>query len=157
MKASTLRALRLPVLILLAFGILGVAVFLISDRLGPGNHSPGPQNTFRLDNASGLDVVNANGQHFTIDGLYVTGDKLDLRYHASGVKDMSFVEIASNPLFRNQPPTLITVASDGNVYVPYDANVGGQHGMPIIHGRIHLALYGKATAPSRYLSCPARG
>ena len=37
MKASTLKALRLPAGILLVFGILTIAVFVYSDRLSKAN------------------------------------------------------------------------------------------------------------------------
>jgi len=85
MKASTLKALRLPAGILLVFGILTIAVFVYSDRLSKANPPAVAQVTYRLNSASGLDAVNASGHHFTIDGLSVTGDKLDLRYHVSGL------------------------------------------------------------------------
>src|SRR2546427_946039 len=124
MKASTLKALRLPAGILLVFGILTIAVFVHSDRLSKANPPAVAQVTYRLNSASGLDAVNARGQHFTIDGLSVTGDKLDLRYHASGVAAMKLGQ-PPPPQCRTQPPTIINVASDGNFYVPYDASESG--------------------------------
>jgi hypothetical protein len=142
MKASTLKALRLPAGILLVFGILAIAVFIYSDRLSKSNPPAAAQIRYRLDSASGLDAVNASGQHFTIDGLSVTGDKLDLRYHVSGTATRDASE--GPPLqCGNQPPELINVASDGNVYVPYDARVGGQQGIPTIQGEFVWRFTGK--------------
>ena len=142
MKASTLKALRLPAGILLVFGILTIAVFVYSDRLSKANPPAVAQVTYRLNSASGLDAVNARGQHFTIDGLSVTGDKLDLRYHVSGLPLRNPGQ--PPPLqCRNQPPDLINVASDGNVYVPYDSSVGGQQGIPTIQGEFIWRFTGK--------------
>jgi hypothetical protein len=142
MKATTLKALRLPVGILVVFGILAIAVFIYSDRLNKANPPAAAQITYRLDSASGLDAVNARGQHFTIDGLSVTGDKLDLRYHVSGMATRDAGEGPPQQC-RNQPPELINVASDGNVYVPYDASVGGQAGIPSIQGEFIWRFTGK--------------
>jgi len=142
MKASTLKALRLPAGILLVFGILTIAVFVYSDRLSKANPPAVAQVTYRLNSASGLDAVNARGQHFTIDGLSVTGDKLDLRYHVSGLPPRNPGQ--PPPLqCRNQPLDLINVASDGNVYVPYDSSVGGQQGIPTIQGEFIWRFTGK--------------
>jgi hypothetical protein len=142
MKASTLKALRLPAGILLVFGILAIAVFIYSDRLSKSNPPAAAQITYRLDSASGLDAVNASGQHFTIDGLTVTADKLDLRYHVSGLSLRNPSE-GPPPQCRNQPPDLINVASDGNDYVPYDSSVGGQQGNPTIQGEFIWRFTGK--------------
>jgi len=142
MKASTLKALRLPAGILLVFGILTIAVFVYSDRLSKANPPAVAQVTYRLNSASGLDAVNASGHHFTIDGLSVTGDKLDLRYHVSGLALRNPGE-GPPPQCRNQPPDLINVASDGNVYVPYDSSVGGQLGIPTIQGEFIWRFTGK--------------
>ena len=142
MKAATLKAPRLPAGILVVFGILVIAVFIYSDRLNKANPPAAAQITYRLHSASGLDAVNARGQHFTIDGLSVTGDKLDLRYRASGMAPRNAGE--GPPLqCRNQPPELINVASDGNVYVPYDSSVGGQQGVPTIQGEFVWRFTGK--------------
>jgi hypothetical protein len=142
MKASTLKALRLPAGILLVFGILAVAVFIYSDRLNRANPPVAAQMTYRLDSASGLDAVNASGQHFTIDGLSVTGDKLDLRYHVSGLAPRHPGE-GPPPQCRNQPPELINVASDGNIYLPYDSSMGGQQGIPTVQGEFVWRFTGK--------------
>jgi hypothetical protein len=133
MKASTVRALRLPMLILLAFGLLAAAVFIISGRMSGQDHPSGGQTMFHLESAIGRDLVNASGQHFVVDDLFVAGDKLDLRYHAIGVAPMLPGQ-PPPPQCWNQPPALANVASDGNVYVPYDGSTGGQEGNPIIHG-----------------------
>ena len=76
-------------------------------------------------------MANASGQHFVIDDLFVTGDKLDLRYRAIGVAAMKFGQ-PPPPQCRTQPRTIINVASNGNLYVPYDGSEGGQEGMLII-------------------------
>jgi hypothetical protein len=142
MKALTVRALLLPALIVLGFGILAVAVIVYSERLSKANPPAVAQITYRLDSASGLDAVNASGQHFTIDGLSVTGDKLNLRYHVSGLAPRNPGEPPPLPC-RNQPLDLITVTSDGNVYVPYDSSAGGQAGIPNIHGEFIWRFTGK--------------
>ena len=142
MKASTLKALRLPAGILLVFGILTIAVFVYSDRLSKANPPAVEQVTYRLNSASGLDSVNARGQHFTIDRLSVIGDKLDLRYDVSGLPPRNPGQ--PPPLqCRNQPLDLINVASDGNVYVPSDSSVGGQQGIPTIQGEFIWRFTGK--------------
>ena len=143
MKATTLKALRLPVGMLVVFGILAIAVFIYSDRLNKANPPAAAQITYRLDSASGLDAVNARGQHFTIDALCVNGDKLDLRYHASGVSAIAFTDIGSNPLYRTQPPTLINVTSAGNVYRPYDGTIGGQQAVKTVQGEFIWTFTGK--------------
>lgn len=142
MKASTVRALRLPVLILLVFGLLAAGVVIFSVRLGAHGHLSDGQNTVHLENAIGLDLVNTSGQHFVIDDLFVTGDKLDLRYHARGVVAMNSGE--PPPLqCRTQSPTIINVASDGNFYIPYDATIGGQQGSTTVQGEFIWTFTGK--------------
>src|SRR3989442_12283463 len=127
MKASALKVLRLPAGILLVFGILTIAVFVYSDRLSKANPRAVAQVTYRLHSASRLDAVKARGQHFTIDGLSVTGDKLDLRYRASGMAPRNAGE--GPPLqCRNQPPELINVASEGNVKDPSHSCSGARQG-----------------------------
>src|ERR1700737_3558937 len=111
MKATTLKALRLPVGIVVMFGILAIAVYIYSDRLNKANPPAAAQITYRLDSASGLGAVDARGQHFPIEALSVTGAKLDLRYHVSGMATRDASE-GPPPQCANQPPELINVASD---------------------------------------------
>src|SRR5712692_4074998 len=100
MKASTVRAVRLPMLILLAFGLLAAAVFIISGRMSGRDHPSGGQTMFHLESAIGQDLVNASRQHFVVDDLFVAGDKLDLRYHAIGVA----------PMVPGQPPHHLVIS-----------------------------------------------
>src|SRR5438270_12921242 len=112
MKASTLKALRLPAGILLVFGILTIAGFVYSDRLSEANPPAVAQVTYRLNSASGLDAVNARGQHFTIDGLSVVGDKMDIRFHVSGLPPRNPGQPPSLQC-RKQPLDLMNAASVG--------------------------------------------
>ena len=142
MKASTVRGLRLPVFILLAFGLLVAVVFIISGRMGAHDHPSDGQTMFHLESAIGHDLVNASGLHFVVDDLFVAGDHLDLRYHAIGVPPRN-LGLPPPPRCRNQPLDLATVTSDGNVYVPYDSSVTGQQGNPIIQGEFIWRFTGK--------------
>ena len=142
MKASTVRALRLPMLILLAFGLLAAAVFIISGRMGARDHPSAGQAGFHLESAIGRDLVNASGQHFVVDDLFVAGDQLDLRYHAIGVPQTNYGG-PPPPGSRNQALDLATVASDGNVYMTIDSSVNFQQGNPIIKGEFIWRFTGR--------------
>jgi hypothetical protein len=141
MKGSSVRALRWPTLILLAFGLLATAVFIVSGRLGAPDHHSGGQTMLHLESAIGRDLVNASGQHFVIDDLFVAGDQLDLRYHAIGVPPRNFGP--PPPRCRNQPLDLATGASDGNVYMTIDSSVTGQEGNTTIQGEFIWRFTGK--------------
>ena len=143
MKSLKFRALRLTVFSLVAFGVLAAAILIFVDRLRAESDRSRVENTYYQYHAVGLDIVNARGKHFVVDDLHMIGDKLTLQYHASGVVPIKFTDIGSNPLYRNQPPTLITVTSEGSSFVPYDATAGAQEGTTI-HGEFIWSFTGKA-------------
>jgi len=145
MKTSRLRALRLPILILLGFGVLAGAMLIFANSLR-ANAPPATQRAARVYYASGPDAVNAKGMHFVIDELFVEGDKLNLRYHATGVTAVGFDQ--AGPMYGNQPPSVINVVGAGASFIPFDASVGGEQGSSLIRGEFIWRFQG---APPRHL------
>ena len=145
MKTSRLRALRFPILILLGFGVLAGAMLVFANSLR-ANAPPATQRAARVYYPAGPDAINAKGMHFVIDDLFVEGDKLNLRYHATGVTAIGFDQ--AGPLYGNQPPTVINVVGAGVTFIPFDASVGGEQGSQLIHGEFIWRFQG---APPRHL------
>jgi hypothetical protein len=145
MKTSRLKALRFPILILLGFGVLAGAMLVFANSLR-ANAPPATPRVARVYYPSGPDAVNAKGMHFVIEDLFVEGDKLNLRYHATGVTAVGFDQ--AGPMYGNQPPTVINVVGAGVTFIPFDASVGGEQGSQLIHGEFIWRFQG---APPRHL------
>lgn len=145
MKTSRLKAVRLPILILLGFGIVAAAMFVFANSLR-ANGPAATQPVARVHYPTGPDAVNAKGMHFVIDDLFVEGDKLNLRYHATGVTAIGFDQ--AGPMYGNQPPTVINVVGAGVSFIPFDASVGGEQGSSLIHGEFIWRFQG---TPPRHL------
>jgi hypothetical protein len=141
MKTSRLKALRLPILIVLAFGVLAAAMLIFANSLR-ANAPPTTQRAARVYYPSGPDAVNAKGMHFVIDDLFVEGDKLNLRYHATGITAVG------GPMYGNQPPSVINVVGAGVTFIPFAGNDGGEQGSQLIHGEFIWRFQG---APPRHL------
>lgn len=76
----------------------------------------------------GVVTVNAAGKQLTIDDVVVGIDRIAVRYHATGVKGISFSQLAQDPRYRTESPTLIRVTVDGKRLTPLDAWTQGEQG-----------------------------
>lgn len=76
----------------------------------------------------GFVAVNAVGKQLTIDDVVVSTDRIAVHYHAAGVQGISFSQVAQDPRYRTESPTLIRVTVDGQRLAPLDAWTQGEQG-----------------------------
>jgi hypothetical protein len=73
-------------------------------------------------------LTNAAGKQLAIDDVVVGTDRITVLFHATGVKSIPFSQLAQDPLYQTEPPTLIQVLVDGASLVPIDAQTEGEQG-----------------------------
>jgi len=92
----------------------------------------------------GIVTVNAGGKQLTIDDVVVGSDRIAVHYHATGVKGISFSQVAQDPRYRTESPTLIHVTVDGHLLTPLDAWTQGEQGGTTREGQFIVRWAGGA-------------